>query len=185
MATPQPPRRRIRVRKATLADADALVKIDDDAFASFVMTRLMHPNGFTADAKAKFAASLFPPNRAHGTPSKPDPRELIVMVAELLPEDPDDDSRGEVVAFSKWVVTREPLPESVWNVAEPMTAETVGEGVDLGVFNTFIGGIHAMRRSWVKGDPSLGEFSLHGVRRAWIELLPASVASQGICLTTA
>lgn len=168
-----------------MGDADALVKIDDDAFASFVMTRLMHPNGFTADAKAKFAASLFPPNRADGTPSKPDPRELIVMVAELLPEDPDDDSQGEVVAFSKWVVTREPLPESVWNVAEPMTAETVGEGVDLGVFNTFIGGIHAMRRSWVKGDPSLGEFSLHGVRRAWIELLPASVASQGVCLTTA
>lgn len=185
MATTHPLSRRIRVRKAVLADADALVKIDDDAFASSVMTRLMRPNGPTADAQAKFAASLFPAATADGTPSKPDPRELIIMVAELLPEDPNDHSQGEVVAFSKWVVTREPLPESVWNVAEPFTAETVGEGVDLGVFNTFIGGIHAMRRSWVKGDPSLGEFFLHGVRRAWIELLPASVASQGICLTTA
>lgn len=149
-----------------MADGDALAKINSDAFASSVMFRLMYPNGSTADSQAKFVASLFPAEKTDGPASKPEPRESIIMVAELLPEDPHDDSQGEVVAFSKWAVTREPLPESVWNAAEPLTAAAIGEGVNLGVFKTFIGGIHAMRRSWVKGDPSLGELLLHRVGRA-------------------
>lgn len=156
MATTQTPRRRIRVRKAIPADAEIIGKIHDDAFASSVMSRLMFPKGPSADASAKFIASLFP---AENPDRPPDPREVILMVAELLPEGADDDlASGEVVAFAKWVAVREELPESVWNVVEPVTAEAIGEGVDLEVFNAFIGGLHKIRRERLKGNPILREF---------------------------
>lgn len=164
MAT-QPPHRRIGIRRATAADVDAITQIFFDAFSRSVMTRLMHPKGPSADARAKFAASLFPAEGdADGPAAKSEPGETIIMVAELLPGGADgggddgDDEQGEIVAFAKWWIAREPRSEAEWNVDEPMTAETVGEGVELDVKQRFIGGIHEMRRRWVRGDPAVGKF---------------------------
>jgi hypothetical protein len=148
MAAPKP---RIRVRRAVPADADTLVDIFEAAFAPDVMQGLMHPGGFTADARAKFGATFFP-NDKKG--------ETIVMVAERLPDDGPDDGPGEMVALSKWILHREPRTEDEWNVETPETVETLGEGSNATIHNEFIGGLERKRREQAKGDPALSKYPL-------------------------
>lgn len=146
-ATPEKPR--IRVRRATPADVPDLVRIRFDAFGPGVMNQLMHPNGGSASARANFGKSFFPPQPA-GEQHPPDV-ENITMVAEVLPEE-------EIVAFAKWRLVKEPLPEEKWNAAEqPMTAEELGEGSNVDVYRAFIGGLHRLRKRWMRGDSCVCE----------------------------
>lgn len=118
----------------------------------------MHPGGGSAQARANMAARFFPAEhggKAH--PTTTSPVEVIIMVAELLPE-AQSRTQPEVVAFSKWKHVKTPLPEEVWNAErEPMTAEGLGEGENVEVANVFLGGIGEMHKRAVKGDPHLCE----------------------------
>lgn len=125
------------------------------------MNELMYPDGGSADARAKFGASLFPPRKGGSGDedlSGPAASESIPLVAELLPAEDDKDARPVVVAQAKWTVVREPLPDEVWDVQEVMTDEMMGEGASAAVYNAFIGGMHVFRQKWQKGDPHLCEY---------------------------
>jgi hypothetical protein len=154
-----PTKPRIQVRQATVADVPTMVDIHYAAFGLDVMDKLMHPNGVTEDIKTKFGSTFFPA----ADPAKPKKKgETIIMVAELVPEEADSVAAPEIMAFSKWVLQREPRTEEEWNVEEPpMTVEQLGEGSDVDVFNAFIGGLHRKRRLWAKGDPCLCESKCH------------------------
>lgn len=93
------------------------------------------------------------------------------MVAELLPNtaaladvsaDGSDAQTTEVIAYAKWMLFRAPRPESEWNVERLMTAKLLGEGTDVEIYDEFIGGLHRMRRRWMRGDPAFGK-SIDGV----------------------
>lgn len=144
--TPEQPR--IRVRRAVPDDVPDLVRIHFDAFGPGIMNRLMYPDGGSASARASFGKSFFPPSPA----GQPVPQvETVTMVAEMLPEE-------EIVAFAKWRLVKEPLPEETWDAAEePMTAEMLGEGVDVDVYRAFIGDLHRLRKRWMRGDPCVCE----------------------------
>ncbi|KAK3945212.1 hypothetical protein QBC46DRAFT_277620 [Diplogelasinospora grovesii] len=139
---------RIRIRDAVPADAGAITEINYAAFGPDIMDKLMYPNGVSDNARRKFESGLFAPKHPSAK------GETIIKVAELLPVS-DNDGPGEVVAFSKWVLYREPRPEAEWNVEHLDTAETLGEGVNVDVYNNFFGAMHRKRRQWAKGDPVL------------------------------
>ncbi|KAL2280002.1 hypothetical protein FJTKL_12971 [Diaporthe vaccinii] len=76
------PAPRLRIRRATPDDAGTIANIHFEAFGPGVMNKLMHPDGGSEDARAKFAGGIFPPpDKAAGSST-----EVIVMVAELLAE---------------------------------------------------------------------------------------------------
>ncbi|KAL1864277.1 hypothetical protein VTK73DRAFT_6008 [Phialemonium thermophilum] len=152
---------RIHVRRATKADADAILDIHFAAFLPSATNRLMFPNGVTPDARVKFGQSLFPEEPATGDgaaqkPSGDSGPETIVTVAELLPDSGTEGDAGEVIAFAKWVVYYEPRPREVWDAPRtPMTVETLGEGVNVDVYERFIGEVREMRKKWMKGEPGV------------------------------
>lgn len=158
MPSTEAPAPRLRIRRATPDDAGTIARIHFEAFGPGVMNKLMHPNGVTEDARAKFAGSVFPPaDKAANTST-----EVIVMVAELLAEGSEADGAthgppATIVAFAKWKLVREPLPREEWEGHGEMTEEELGEGADAAVYNEFIGGLHRMKQRWVKGDPCLRE----------------------------
>ncbi|KAF3760925.1 hypothetical protein M406DRAFT_358399 [Cryphonectria parasitica EP155] len=166
---------RITVRRATPADAQDLASIHFDAFGPDVMDRLMYPGGVTDSARSQFCKDLFTlpydinsnkdekPASATGaaatttTTSSP-AAENIVMLAELHhPEDGEGaaNPNPEIVAFAKWELIKEPLPEEKWNVVKEYTSEMLGEGVNVGVYTAFIGDLQRLRRKHLKGDPLL------------------------------
>ncbi|KAK1829926.1 puromycin N-acetyltransferase [Podospora conica] len=138
----------ISVREAVPADIPAIVDVHFGAFGPSVMNQLMHPGGVTADAKAKFGATLFPPP---GDGSKPG-SEVRHWVAELRPE-PGQPGDAKIIAFAKWNIFRTQRPEEEWN-AEPkaMTNEMLGEGSSAEAFNWFIGGLHKKARPLIRGE---------------------------------
>lgn len=148
---------RVRVRRATPADAPEIVRIHFDAFGSSIMNRLMYPGGATEGVRARFEKVLFPPPAGGGDPSKPSPVEIFIMVAELPPD--EGNAKPEIVAFAKYSLVREPLPEEKWNVHKDMTVEDLGEGVDVDVSDAFIGGLQRLGRRYMRGDPCLRELS--------------------------
>lgn len=75
----------------------------------------------------------------------------------MVAEADGDGGRPEVVAFARWRLVREPLPEEEWSVRRDKTAEELGEGTRAEVYNTFIGGLHRLTAKWAKGDPCLRE----------------------------
>lgn len=152
------PAPRLRIRRATPDDAGTIAKIHFEAFGPGVMNKLMHPDGGSEDARAKFAGSIFPPPDKAADPST----EVIVMVAELLAEGSQADGGQDpvIVAFAKWKLVREPQPREAWENRHDMTAEELGEGANAAVYNKFIGGLHEMKNRWVKGDPCLRESSI-------------------------
>jgi hypothetical protein len=157
MATPS---QKIRVRKATRADIGHVVRIHEEAFNPGIMNRLLYPNGMTEDVKSKLAAGVaktFDDAEAvnDGNRSKPKPTETFVMIAEIVPEAGQPGAEPDVIAFATWTIRRESLPEAEWNVPPPMTVERWGEGARLDVVEDFMGGIHAMRRRRMKGDPAM------------------------------
>ncbi|KKY30081.1 putative n-acetyltransferase-like protein [Diaporthe ampelina] len=148
------PAPRLRTRRATPDDAGAIARIHFEAFGPGVMNRLMHPNGVSEDARAKFAGAVFPPPDKAADPSA----EVIVMVAELLPEASEAGGGAHgpaIVAFAKWKLVRVAQPREEWEGHGEMTEGQLGEGADAAVYNEFIGGLHRMRQRWVKGDPCL------------------------------
>ena len=148
----------IRIRKGTRADIDDVVRVENAAFGPGIMSRLMYPNGLSDDSRAKAAASLAKifddaDVREQGSvSSKPKENESFLVVAETVPE--GDESRPEVIAFARWDIWREPRKEEEWNVVEPVSAYT-SEGANDEFVEAFLGGIHAMRRRNMKGDPAL------------------------------
>ena len=170
MASNHPPLNHwFRIRKATLDDVESVVQIYLDAFGPSVMSRLMYPDGVNPTIRSKLAASFRSACNTIDSPfdvdgGKPPPAERVLMVAELLSEPASvleygsDGSRGKLIAYSKWEIIREPRAECEWkSPVRPETAEAVGEGVDLEVFNEFMGGMHNMRNGWVKRGPALSE----------------------------
>lgn len=152
MATNNP---RIRVREATPADVDAIVDIHFAAFDDNVMNQLMYPGGPSADSRAKFGANVFPrPESNAGDAAKTG--QSLLCVAEYLPEDATADSSGEVVAFAKWLLHREPRAEADWKGEEfNATTESWGEGCDTTVVNAFIGEMTRIQRDHAKGEAAL------------------------------
>ena len=144
-------RPRIRVRKATPADGPALADVHFAAFGPDIMSHLMYPDGVSQDAMAKFATSLFPSAEPNGKADV----ETIVMVAEALPDGSPDDGSGEIVAFGKWYLNRNPRAEAEWNVERVMTAEMLGEGVNVEAYQWFIGTLDRKAKSFMRGDPSV------------------------------
>lgn len=164
MASKTSPASRLRLRPATPADVPELVRIHFSAFGPGVMNRLMHPDGGSASARANFGKSFFPEPKGGAAGPKPSPVEDIIMVAELVPDAGagagagDRGAQPEIVAFAKWKLVKEPLPEEEACAEEaPMTAEQFGEGSNAEVYNVFIGGMHRLRQKWMKGDPGLRE----------------------------
>lgn len=80
------------------------------------------------------------------------------MVAET---DGDGDGEGaqsgpgQIVAFAKWRMVREQLPEDKYARSDEMTVEELGEGTNVEVYNAFIGGLHRLMAKWWKGEPCL------------------------------
>lgn len=149
------PAPRLRIRRATPDDAGTIANIHFEAFGPGVMTKLMHPDGGSEDARAKFAGGVFPPpDKAAGSST-----EVIVMVAELLAEGSQAEGGQDpvIVAFAKWRLVRETQPKEEWEQRHDMTEEELGEGSNAAVYNTFIGGMHEMKKPWAKGDPALRE----------------------------
>lgn len=152
---------RIRIREATAADVDALVDINFAAFDADVMGQLMYPGGASEDARRKFGLRLLPhcvPQAAakSGEDTTAPREQNFIYVAEYLPED----GPGEVVAFSKWMLHREPRTEEELKVVFHATAEGVGQGCDVDVVNAFIGGMNRLQQNHAKGEAALCNKSL-------------------------
>jgi hypothetical protein len=125
------------------------------------MNKLMFPNGTSDSSKAKFVASMTKivddaEQNASSEDSKARASESFLLVAETGPT--EDHPGGEVIAFASWDVWREPRTEEQWNVAEPLSSYT-SEGANDEVVEAFLGGIRAMRRRNMRGDPSICESS--------------------------
>lgn len=145
-----PPKPRFRTRRATPADASAIVNIHFGAFGPGVWNRLIYPDGGSESARANFAWSLFESPENTADPSV----EIVTVVAELVP--PQEGQEPEIVAFAKWKLIKEPLSKEKWDVTEhQLTNEELGEGSNAAVFNHFVGGLHELRKKWMRGDPAL------------------------------
>jgi hypothetical protein len=152
MATSNP---RIRVREATAADVAAIVDIHFTAFDDNVMNQLMYPGGASADSRAKFGTSVFP-HAESGAEDAAKTGQSLLCVAERLPEDAPADSPGEIVAFAKWLLHREPRAEAEWKGEDfTATTETWGEGCDTAVVNAFIGEMTRVQREHANGEAAL------------------------------
>ncbi|SPQ18401.1 b69f7669-16fd-4477-8f2e-bb0d450bfff0 [Thermothielavioides terrestris] len=149
---------RIRVREATPADVDTIVDVYFAAFDDNIMNQLMYPNGVSEDSKKKFGSSFRQPAAAEGDAASAAKKgELLLCVAEYLPEGSSADGPGEIVAFAWWQLDRTPRTEEEWQNAPPFaaTAESWGEDCDLSVVNLFIGGMTELQRKHAKGEAAL------------------------------
>lgn len=152
----QEPRVPIRVRKGTRADISDVVRINVEAFSPGIMNRLLYPNGMSDEGKSKFAATLTKivedAEAGSSDESKPRAHESFLAVAETVGDDAQ--SRPEVIAFAWWEIWRGPRSEGEWNVTEPVSAYSA-EGANDEIMEAFIGGIRAMRRRNMRGDPGV------------------------------
>lgn len=160
MASTTSQKPRLRLRRATPADVPDLVRVHFDAFGQGVMHRLMYPGGPSEGGRARYAAAFSPPPAGDGDPSKPSPVDTFIMVAETLPVEGEAGGRPEIVAFAKWRLVKEPVPEDTLEPLREFTAAELGEGTNVEVYNAFIGGLHQLRRKWMKGDPCLRWFNM-------------------------
>lgn len=162
---------RLRIRDATEADLPAITRIHFDAFNPGVMHRLIYPRAGEdasswAAIQAKFAQSVLAPVEQPPRATRPLPVEKVVMVAELLvTTTPAEDGPGEgeeeweVIAFAQWRIVKEALSEEEWDVEiKEKTAEELGEGTDVEVFNAFIIGLNRTMKEFQKGQPLICEF---------------------------
>jgi hypothetical protein len=150
-------RSHLRVREATPADVEAVVDVYFAAFDDNVMNQLMYPRGVSADTKKKFGAKLLPqpPSKdaGQGTTAK---GQGFLYVAEYLPDGASADASGEIVAFAKWLLQREPSSEEEWkNEDFTATAEVWGDDCDLGVVDGFIGLMNRTQNEHAKGEAAL------------------------------
>ena len=158
MAPPNNPR--IRVREATPADIDAIVDIHFAAFDHNVMNQLMYPGGPSTDARKKFGAYLVSQLALEGSAGgAAKSGQPLICVAEYM-SDATPDGPGEVVAFAKWLLHRQPRTEEEWKgEAFNATKETWGEGCDTAIVNAFIGEMTRIQRDHAQGEAALCKFS--------------------------
>ena len=162
-----PSNARIRVREATSADIDAIVDIHFAAFDDNVMNQLMYPGGPSADAREKFGANLLsqlaPEGTAVGAVKGGQP---LLCVAELM-SDATPGGPGEVVAFAKWLLHRQPRTEEEWRgEAFNATKESWGERCDTAIVNAFIGEMTRIQRDHAQGEAALCKLSAPAVQVA-------------------
>jgi hypothetical protein len=138
---------KIQIRPATEADVSAIVDTHNDSFRPGLMNRLMHPNGISAESDAKFGESIL--KLLHGSPSRATGDEQLWVA--YLPEEGD-----EVIAFAMWAVFREERPEEEWTKVSSLGEPA--QGVNVPFYEEFIGGLHSMRKKWMRGDKGLCEF---------------------------
>ncbi|KAK4167214.1 hypothetical protein QBC43DRAFT_331961 [Cladorrhinum sp. PSN259] len=156
MTSPNP---RIRVREGRPKDKDAIARIHFAAFDSDVNQGLMYPDGVSEAARKSFG------DRALAKPVPGKKGEPKLYVAEYFspethptfdPETYPDDGSGEVVAFAKWTFHKEPRTDEEWEGGEFVASvENFGEGCDLSVVNTFIGGLNEKQKYSAKGEAVL------------------------------
>lgn len=146
----------IRVRKATRADIDDVVRVYVDAFGPGVMDKLMYPNGMSEEAKSKLAAPMTETVdnavASGGDVSKAKAKETFLHVAEA--DFSEGRSNPEVIAFAWWDIWREPRLEEEWSAPDPPVPSTA-DGANKEVLEAFMGGIHDMRRRNMRGDPAI------------------------------
>lgn len=117
----------------------------------------MFPDGGSESARVNFGKSFFEHTK---DVSKPLGVEHITMVAELVPAAEEGCGQPEIIAFGKWKLVKDSLLKTEWNKEEkPLTVEQLGENSNPDVYNVFIGGLHGLRRKWMRGDPALRELS--------------------------
>lgn len=146
---------RLRIREAVLADARTLAEIHFAAFGTSVISQLLYPNGPSEDTVARFTARIFPPPDSKATPERdPSSSERSLVVAELLSEDGPDDGPGEIVAFARWALRKEAVPQEVWDV-EPPVPDSLGDGGNIEMFKWFNMALDRRVREIVKGEPNL------------------------------
>ncbi len=80
----------------------------------------------------------------------------MVVVAELVSPDAPEGKTGNIIGFSKWTWNKEPREDWDWDHDLSLTAETMGDGVNLEVANKFIGGLKRLERKYARGDPNMG-----------------------------
>jgi hypothetical protein len=68
---------------------------------------------------------------------------------------------GTVVAYVKWSEFLDARSKSEWDVPLEVNRETVGPGIDLEIYDAFIGGLKNLRRRMIQGDPHLSK--LHSI----------------------
>ncbi|KAK4245685.1 hypothetical protein C7999DRAFT_33974 [Corynascus novoguineensis] len=147
----------IRVREATPADLEAIIDIYSLAFDENIMNQLMYPKGFTASCRKAFGSRFLPEQPAEdGKTSTGGKKQTLVCVAEYLPKGDSTDGPGEIVAFAKWGLQREPLSEEEWkNETFEATHEGWGDDCDITVVNTFICEMNRIQRDHAKGEAAL------------------------------
>jgi hypothetical protein len=120
------------------------------------MNKLLYPDGMSDQAKSKFAATLAKivedAEAGSSDDSEPKAYESFLAVAETVPE--HNQSGPEVIAFAWWETWRQSRSEQEWNVTEPVSAYSA-EGANDEIMEAFIGGIRAMRRRNMRGDPGI------------------------------
>ncbi|KAK0641404.1 N-acetyltransferase-like protein [Cercophora newfieldiana] len=136
---------RVRIREATPADANAMAEIQLAAFGTDVINQLLYPGEITEDAKTKAAESLFAPPEPPHQSSEP-----LLVVAELVLE-----NGPEVIAFAKWSLRRESVPEEEWDVEPSVSPDMLGEGSNIEVFKWFHLTLHRKLRSFSRGEAML------------------------------
>lgn len=144
------PNPRIRVREATPADLDAIVDVHFSAF-NFAIDHLMYPGGPSEESKRRFGQRIAPWAATNGNPPK---RKPFLYVAEYLPED----GAPEIVAFAKWSLQAEPMPEEEWKAMTfNITAEEFGDDCNIEVVNAFIGDMRRKTHQHDKGEASFSK----------------------------
>jgi hypothetical protein len=144
------PNSRIRVREATPADLDAIVDVYFSAF-NFAIDHLMYPGGPSEESKRRFGQRIAPWAATNGNPPK---RKPFLYVAEYLPED----GVPEIVAFAKWSLQAEPMPEEEWKAMTfNITADEFGVDCNIEVVNAFIGDMRRKTHQLDKGEASFSK----------------------------
>lgn len=143
---------KVQIRPATEADVATIVDIHNDSFGPSLMNRLMYPNGISAESDAKFGESIL--KQIRNPPSRETGDEQIWLA--YLPEEND-----EVIAFAMWTVFREERPEEEWSKVASLGEP--GPEVNVPFYEEFIGGLHKMRKRWMKGDKGLCESYLYSI----------------------
>lgn len=77
-------------------------------------------------------------------------------MAELVPENgPAADKPREIIAFAKWVLRRQPVPEEMWNVEPSLSPDMLGEGSNIEVYKWFHASLKRRLRELSRGDAML------------------------------
>ena len=152
----------IRIRDATATDIDRLVDLFFTAFSSDAGNKLMYPDGISASAREKFASRMLSSHTATTGPGRgpngqhPKAADILVKVAELTAPQGPEGKGSEIIAFARWMWHKEQREDWDWDYSPYLTAESMGEGVNLEMANAFLGGLNKLEGKYTGGDPKIG-----------------------------